>query len=206
MSLTWPAFADDLADEADLQFELGTTSYRRGDYRTALEHFLASNRLVPNANVVFNIARAYERLNEYPEAYRAFDSALAAETDPASRVAIQQELDRIRPNVALLEVITEPPGATIYLNRKDLGPRGSSPRVLAVTPGNYRVIVELAGHHSLMKESNTVSKGHTSTVKLKLSPLRGQRPSGGRREYICARQPHRIPTLPANYPVISACP
>ena len=173
MSLAWPAFADDLADEADLQFELGTISYRRGDYRTALEHFLASNSLVPNANVIYNIARAYERLGQYPEAYRAFDSALASETNANARITIQQELDRIRPHVALLEIITDPPGATIYLNRKDLGPRGSSPRVLAVTPGTYRVIVELAGHHPLVKESNTVSKGYTSKINLKLSPLRG---------------------------------
>jgi outer membrane cobalamin receptor len=174
VSLAWPAFADDLADEADLQFELGTSSYRRGDYRTALEHFLASNRLVPNANVVYNIARSYERLGQYPEAYRAFDSALTSETDAKSRITIQQELDRIRPQVALLEIITDPPGATIYLDRKDLGPRGGSPRVLAVSPGNYRVIVELQGYHQLVKESHVASKGHTSTVTLKLSPLRGR--------------------------------
>ncbi len=169
-----PAIADDLADEADLQFELGTISYHRGEYRAALEHFLASNRLVPNANVVFNVARTYERLSQYPEAYRAYDSALYAETDAQARITIQRELNRIRPQVALLEVVTDPPGATIYLNRKDLGPRGTTPRVLAVKPGNYRVIVELAGHHPSVSESTIATKGNTARITVNLSPLRGR--------------------------------
>src|SRR5437773_1552373 len=56
------AHADDVADEADLQFNLGADAYEKGDFRGALEHFLASNRLVPNRNVIFNIARTYEQL------------------------------------------------------------------------------------------------------------------------------------------------
>ncbi|MEO7092269.1 MAG: hypothetical protein ABI175_03395, partial [Polyangiales bacterium] len=39
------ALADDVADEADLQFELGAERYKQGDFLGALEHFLASNRL-----------------------------------------------------------------------------------------------------------------------------------------------------------------
>ena len=167
------AHADDLADEADLQFALGTNSYRKGDYRTALEHFLASNRLVPNPNVAFNIARTYERLGQFPEAYRAYDVALSQEVDPQSRRAVERELERIRPQVALLEVTTDPPGATIYLDRKDLGPRGTTPRVLALTPGHYRVIAELPGHKPSVMDTDIASKGHSAKVTLSLSPLRG---------------------------------
>ena len=58
---TPPAQADGVADEADLQFQLGAEAYSKNDFRGALEHFLASNRLVPNRNVMFNIARAFER-------------------------------------------------------------------------------------------------------------------------------------------------
>ena len=81
--------ADDLADEADLQFQLGAERYRDGDYRGALEHFLASNRLVPNRNVGFNIARSYEKLKQYPEAFRYYTQALEGENDPqaSERVA-----------------------------------------------------------------------------------------------------------------------
>ncbi len=66
LSLSGSARADDLADEADLRFQLGAEAYQQGNFKEALQHFLASNRLVPNKNVVFNIARAYEQLRQYP--------------------------------------------------------------------------------------------------------------------------------------------
>src|SRR5690349_15766964 len=149
--LTWllaaPVLADDVADEAELQFQLGAERYIAGDYRGALEHFLASNRLVANRNVVFNIARAYEKLQRYPEAFRSYDAALAAEPDPAARQKLQAALDQLRPHVAVLDIATEPSGATIYIDRRDLGPRGESPRALGLPAGSYKVIAELAGHY-----------------------------------------------------------
>src|SRR6187455_2976625 len=108
-ALSVEARADDSADEADLKFNLGAEAYQRRDYRTALEHFLASNRLVPNQNVVYNIARCYEQLKQYPEAFRYYSQALAAEQEPAARQRIQKALDQIRRFVAVLEIETQPP-------------------------------------------------------------------------------------------------
>jgi hypothetical protein len=125
------ARADDLADEADLQFQLGADRYREGDYQGALEHFLASNRLVPNRNVGFNIARCYEQLKQYPAAFRYYTQALDGEQDPQTRTRVEGALDKIKPHVAVIKIVTDPPGATIYIDRRDLGPRGSSPRTLS---------------------------------------------------------------------------
>src|SRR6185369_17081064 len=75
------ARADGLADEADLQFQIGAEAYKKGDFTTALEHFLASNRLVANRNVMFNIARSYEQLGKFPESYRYYSDALRGEPD-----------------------------------------------------------------------------------------------------------------------------
>src|SRR5437879_13923507 len=82
------AHADDVADEADLQFTLGAERYQAGDYRAALEHFLSSNRLAPNRNVLFNIARTFEALKQYPDAYKYYARALQGETDAAARARI----------------------------------------------------------------------------------------------------------------------
>ena len=79
-SFTPSALADNLADEADLQFKLGADAYQKGDFSGALEHFLASNRLVPNRNVIFDIARSYEELHNAPSAYRYYVEALDGET------------------------------------------------------------------------------------------------------------------------------
>ena len=75
------ARADGLADEAELHFQRGADLYRRGEYASALEHLMLSNRLVPNRNVVYNIARTFEQLRRFADAHRYYVDALAGETD-----------------------------------------------------------------------------------------------------------------------------
>jgi outer membrane receptor for ferrienterochelin and colicin len=164
------ARADDLADEADLQFQLGATRYRDGDYLGALEHFLASNRLVPNRNVSFNIARSFEKLKQYPAAFRYYAQALDGETDIEARARVEAALETIKPNVAVLNIVTHPPGATVYLDRRDLGPRGTSPRVLGLTPGKYKVIVELANHMPAESPEIDAPLAKETKVELTLTP------------------------------------
>ena len=64
--------ADNTADEADLAFALGNQSYAHREYDKALASYFLSLRLVPNANVLFNIARCYEALEKLDEAYRYY--------------------------------------------------------------------------------------------------------------------------------------
>src|SRR6478735_9821886 len=92
LSVSGRALADDVADEADLKFRIGAEAYQRGDFRAALENFLASNRLVPNRNVTYNVARCYQELKQYPEAYRYFSLALRDETNMDTRARIEKEL------------------------------------------------------------------------------------------------------------------
>jgi outer membrane receptor for ferrienterochelin and colicin len=170
-----PLHADDLADEADLQFQLGADRYREGDYRGALEHFLASNRLVPNRNVTFDIARSFEKLKQYPAAFRYYTQALEGETDPETKAHVESALETIKPNVAVLNVITHPAGATVYIDRRDLAPRGTSPRVLGLAPGKYKVLVELPNHLPAESAEIDAPIAQETTVELTLQPkLEGQ--------------------------------
>lgn len=167
------ALADDVADEADLQFRLGAERYQASDFRGALEHFLASNRLAPNRNVLFNIARSYEALKSYPDAYRYYTRALQGETDPAARARIQDALARMAPNVAIVDVVTDPPGATLYLDRKDLGQRGAGPQTLGLAPGRYVVIAEAPGYEDAASAPIDARAGTSVDVKLQLVPILG---------------------------------
>jgi outer membrane receptor protein involved in Fe transport len=167
------ARADDVADEADLQFNIGADAYQKGDYSGALEHFLASNRLVANRNVEFNIARTYERLRKFPDAYRWYVRALDGETDKATRDRLEAALRSLAPNVAVLRVETDPPGAKVYLDRKDLGERGNSPQRLGLDAGKYRVIAELAGYEDATSAPVDVRVGAESSVQLKLVRILG---------------------------------
>ncbi|MBS2018477.1 MAG: TonB-dependent receptor [Deltaproteobacteria bacterium] len=167
------AFADDVADEADHLFTLGAERYQEKDYKGALQHFLASNRLVRNRNVMFNIARTYEHLKQFSDAYRYYQRSLDGETDAAVKQRIKEALARIGPSVALLTVTTEPPGALVYLNRKDLGDRGAAPQTLALVPGTYTVIADLAGYDEVTMPNLDLRVGTERTVHLKLTRVVG---------------------------------
>ena len=167
------ARADDVADEADLQFSLGAEAYQKQDYRSALEHFLSSNRLVANGNVMFNIARTYERLHRFPDAFRWYVRALEGERDAATRERIDRALRDLSPNVAVLRVDTDPPGAKVYLDRKDLGERGNSPQRLGVPPGRYRVIAELPGYEDAESPPLDAQLGQEAHVALTLVRILG---------------------------------
>jgi len=167
------AQADGNADEADLHFEIGAEAYQKGDFRTALEHFLLSNRLVPNRNVTFNTARTYEQLKRYADAHRNYVDALDGETNAATVSTIQDAIKRIAPNVAVLRIESDPPGATIYLERKDLGSRGRAPKPLAVPEGKYKVIVELPGYEPYTIEGVTAKTGTETKVQQSLKRIVG---------------------------------
>ncbi len=167
------ARADDVADEADHLFTLGAERYQEKDYKTALQHFLASNRLVRNRNVIFNIARTYEHLKLFPDAFRYYQRSLEGEPDSAASARTREALQRIGSSVAILKIESDPPGALVYLNRKDLGGRGTAPQSLALQPGTYTVIAELAGYEDVVSPPVDVRTGIEKTLSLKLSRVVG---------------------------------
>jgi len=178
----WPALSAiaqgtsrvDLAEEADLQFKLGVEAYRAGQWSSALEHLLASNRLVPNHNVAFNIARCYEQLGQVTEAFRHYGDFVDREPSASARASGLEALDRLRPRVALLRVETEPAGALVFVDREDLGARGATPQRLAVRPGEHRVIVQLEGYESPEPTIFTATQGAETVVRVRLNRIVGR--------------------------------
>lgn len=167
------ARADDLADEADFHFRLAAKRYEANDYPGALEHFLTSNRLVPNKNVLFNIARTYEQMKQPADAYRYYQRALEGEPDVATQRRISEAIARIRPQVAVVKIDSDPPGATVYIDRKDLGARGQTPLVLALPAGRYTFLAERAGFAPGKVESVDVKVGGETSVSVPIAPLFG---------------------------------
>ena len=164
----------DVGAEADVLFELGVEAQRAGQYLVALEHYLASNRLAANANVTFNIARCYELLGRSAEAFRFYSDYLAVELSAEDRALATAARDRLRPRVAILRVESDPPGATIFLDRRELGARGRTPRELAVAPGTYTVLVEMPGHLGAQSQATTVAIGESGAVRLSLERVMGE--------------------------------
>jgi outer membrane receptor protein involved in Fe transport len=166
------AFADDNADEADYHFRRGAEFYSKRDFNTALGEFFTSNRLVHNHNVVFNIARTLEQLGQVNEAYRYYSSLLEEKLPDSDRHEVNESLKRLANRVALVKISTVPEGATIYINRRDLGGLGQTPRVLALEPGKAKVILDLPGYYPTEQTIDLVL-GQEKQVQVPLKRILG---------------------------------
>ncbi len=144
-----PAAAADVADEAQFHFVRGNQFYRQGRFDDALTAYYASNRLVANRNVQFNIARCLEQLKLYDEAFRLWSALDTPNQVDAERATIKAAIDRLRPHLALVSVTTEPPGAVIYVGRRDLGALGSTPKLLALPEGKVTLVLDREGYRAV---------------------------------------------------------
>lgn len=171
------AFASGEAEEAEMTFQLGTKDYGNEDYISALGFFLASNRLAPNPSVAFNIARCYAKLGKYAEAFRWFSVAGEGLTDPKIKNAIASELQGIIPKVVIYEMISDPPGATVYSERKELGGIGVTPLRIAMPPTTddkaRLFLFEREGWQSKTVEGVTGRAGQTISVQTSLVQVVG---------------------------------
>ncbi len=166
--LATPALADNTADEAEVAFSLGNRAFARSDYDGALAAYFLSYRLVPNRNVLFNIARCYEAQGRPDEAYRYWnDLSVGASLAEADAREVRAALRRLAPKVALVTVTSSPPGAEVFLDRKDLGSRGRTPLTLAVPVGPHTLLLELAGHRDARLDVTT-ARGHEARSAVEL--------------------------------------
>jgi len=168
-----PARASNTADEADVAFSLGNRAYAHRDYETALSQYFISYRLVPNRNVLFNIARCYEALGRVDEAYRYYSDLSALDLAGEDRREVASALARLRTKVALLEIQSTPPGADVFIDRTDLGSRGHTPLVLALPAGKHTVTVRKEGYRDAVGTA-TLTRGQRHREALALSLITGQ--------------------------------
>lgn len=136
----------DVAEEADHLFQLGIRDYAAGAYEDALAHLLASYRLAPNRNVQFNIGRIYEQLGQKELAWRHYHDYVESTPDATARADGEAALARLDKEVARVRVTSLPSGATVYVGRVDLGPRGTTPLTLSLPPGKRSILLDLDGY------------------------------------------------------------
>lgn len=144
------AHADDAA-MSRFHFEQGSEHYSRGRFDRAVQEFLAAQRLSPNPRTVYNIGLCFLRMARHDDAFFFLDEylSLADEAEGAGerRRFASDALRTLAPRVARVAVRSEPAGAAIYVDQREHGSYGVTPRVLALPPGPHRVWVELPGHH-----------------------------------------------------------
>ncbi len=150
------ARADENA-EARVYFEQGNRALARamslrGARRTrlleeALDAYVQSLRIVRSRNVVYNAGVTLEALGRYAEAFAYVEEYLGnTDLEDAERHEAEAKLDALRTHVAVVAVTSEPPGAEVRIDRRDLAPIGTTPIEVAVGDGPHTIHLSLAGY------------------------------------------------------------
>lgn len=166
-----PLARADSATAAQLQYELGVELYKQKQYTGAIERFIASHRLVPNANVVLNIVQIFEFLKRDVEAYNWNETLISLLPEEKRADAVLRR-DKLQRKVAVVDVVTTPAGAELFVDRVDLGSVGRSPLRVAVQPGERTLIARLEGHAD-RQATVTVALSESRSMQLDLPPLVG---------------------------------
>lgn len=167
--------------EARVYFQEGNRLYEqaseaRGAQRTALlqrslEAYVDSLRIVRSRNSLFNAAIVLGELGRNDESFNYFGEYLRIEgLSSEDREEATRRHDELRPEVAVLEVTTEPAGALVWVDRKDLAARGETPIELALPPGKHTLFIEKDGYSSVEQTLKAV-RGETVGAALTLLPL-----------------------------------
>lgn len=134
-------------DRARVLFGQGVAAYRAGKFYEAVEIFLETQRVYPDTQLCFNVARAYENLGNTSAALRYYRDYLRQADRPSDGAEVQERVRRLEQQLALrglqqLTVLSEPDGATVLLDGK---PVGITPWTGDTYPGKHRLALSLAG-------------------------------------------------------------
>lgn len=137
----------DPAAQARFHDEIARSEYEKGRFQSALREFFLEQRVSPNPRIAFNIALCFQELKRDQEAFHYFSQYLASDdTDAERRGYAERTVEALKRTLALIRVESVPSGASIYVDRKELGSYGQTPGVVAIAPGEHEVFVELAGY------------------------------------------------------------
>jgi tetratricopeptide (TPR) repeat protein len=166
------AQTEDKVEQAGRCFDRAVARFDEGDLAGALASFEEANDWAPNVEVLFNMAIVRASLGQAAAASETFEQFLAHRDseghDELRRVA-RRELERLRPQVGQVEVVSEPAvDAALYLDGEPLGqlPRA---RPLWVTPGQYTVEVRADGFHRAQQQV-AVAGGALVELRVRLIP------------------------------------
>jgi hypothetical protein len=128
---------------------------------------------VRNSGVVFNIAQVSALMGRSADAYNWYEVYLTQfDLEDDWRQQGTAARDALLPQVAVVDLTTDPPGAEIFVDRQDLGAVGHSPRRIAVEPGERTLIARLPGHRE-DRASVVAVLGEVTPAHLTLAPQLG---------------------------------
>jgi hypothetical protein len=135
-------------DRARQLFQQGVAAYRSGRYYEAVDIFLETQRIYPDTQLCFNVARTYENLGNGSAALRYYRDYLRQADRPSDGNEVRARVRKLEQQLAerglqQLTVLSQPEAATVVLDGK---PVGVTPWTGETYPGKHRLSVALSSY------------------------------------------------------------
>ncbi len=154
---------------ARARYRQGVEAYQAGHYRESIDYFLEADHISPSAALSYNIALAYEKIDDAAAALRWYRDYLRRAPDAKDRSSTEQLVQAFEARLAAkgvqqVTIMSEPSAATVLVDGK---PVGVTPWTMEIRPGEHALEVRHDGYETI-KQSINVPAEHASDVQLTL--------------------------------------
>ena len=158
-------------ERARVLFQQGVAAYRDGKFYEAVAIFLQTQRIYPDTQLCFNIARAYENLGNGSAALRYYRDYLRQADRPSDGEEVRERVRKLQQQLASrgvqqLTVLSQPESATVLLDGR---PVGITPWTGETYAGKHRLALTLEAHAS-QEQVIEVDAYEARDVSLQLVP------------------------------------
>jgi tetratricopeptide (TPR) repeat protein len=155
---------------ARARYRQGVEAYKAGHYRESIDYFLEADQVSPSAALSFNIAVAYEKIDDAAAALRWYRDYLRRAPDAKDHASVEGIVQTFESRLAAkgvqqITVMSEPAGATLTVDDK---PVGVTPWTMEVAPGAHRIELRRDGYE-IAKQSIDVAPDHAADVQVTLT-------------------------------------
>lgn len=136
------------------RFGRAAQAYREARYRDAIDLFLQANQLDPHPELIFNVAQAYEKLNDAPAALRSFREYLRLSPGATNRATAEASIKRFEARLAersvqQVTVLSTPAGAEVFIDGRRMG---QTPCTFEIAPGRHTAAIKSLGYADSARE------------------------------------------------------
>jgi PEGA domain/Tetratricopeptide repeat len=165
------ARADKAEREANARLRAAHKAFEDGDFPAAVTELDKSIAAKPSAKAYLLLGNAKLKLGQLDEARAAFQKVIELDPKSSHRATVEgyvRDLETLAHT--RLQVSSDPPGATVYIDMKSEGAKGNTPVAVGVTPGGHRVMLELDGYDPLVVPRVVAVERKDVPVDAKLVP------------------------------------
>jgi tetratricopeptide (TPR) repeat protein len=156
-------------ERAKAHYQTGVAAYEAGRFPQAIAAFVAADQAAPRPALAFNIARAYDRLDDHALALRFYREYLRRELSPVNPEGVRTRIAELESALAArgvqqVTILSEPAGAFVSIDGQ---PRGPTPWTGELAPGRHDVSLLKEGY-AVVKRELVLNPAHATDLRVEL--------------------------------------